>query len=229
MQTVAILANGPSLTTYWPSTGIEDYDIVIGVNTAAWLFPVDVWCVLDPEVIALAIPGTDADVQFGTARHTPLYNGRHKLPSIVATFEGMKGLQHLSNATRIDLPLYGKRKSQLQKPILGDTAIESANYTFPNAVALANIMAEGGQVDIYGMDITTEIDAAGKWGDRTAERWQRELPWIALSWCRHWRIFGRASDDVRSYLRGDIPFSTLQAQIQKMQGGQTHRKMKIVS
>jgi len=223
MRTVAVLANGPSLKKFWPSTGIEDYELVIGCNTAAWLFPVDVWCVLDPVVIELAIPGSKADMEHGTAQGTPLYNRTISIPESIATFENMKGLEHVPDSVRMDMPWYGKSHKIINKPILAHSDLKSCNFTFPNALVVAQVLSRGGQVDVYGMDISTEPDVCGKWGDRAAGRWKRELPWIAAAWRPEWRIFGNASQDVRDFLKGKIPFTQIAKVVDKYKGGKTER------
>ena len=57
MKNIAVLANGPSLKDMWKPEYRETrgYDLVLGVNTAAWIFDVDVWCVLDPAVVNLGM------------------------------------------------------------------------------------------------------------------------------------------------------------------------------
>jgi len=55
---IALLCCGPSLTQFLPEYTVPGYDLVVGVNTAAWLYPVD-WC----RVHGLLAPARQATLQ----------------------------------------------------------------------------------------------------------------------------------------------------------------------
>jgi len=204
---IAVLANGPSLRDLWKPEYRETrgYDLVLGVNTSAWIFDVDVWCVLDPAV-----------VNIGRADH--FKNGR-PLPPKMATRPNAKWLPE--RCEYIEMPWYNRDSKHLPEGLTRELGIKNCNFTFPNALYTASLLSNGGQVDIYGMDITPETDVCEKWGDRTASRWTREIPWTAHAWQPHWRIYGRASQIIRDYLYGEIAFTKVVNYINKYSGGQS--------
>jgi hypothetical protein len=204
---IAVLANGPSLTDEWSEDLSSEYDVTIGVNTAAWLYPVDVWCALDPAVVQL---GLEKMKENGVA-----------VPKTLATHENFK---HVPEACeRMDMPWYNRSSKHLPQGVMQELGIKSCNFTFPNALYVASLLSKGGQVDVYGMDMTPENDVAGKWGDRTGGRWKREFPWVLAAWQKHWRIFGKASPLIRAVLVGEIPYMELVKVFDKYQGGQSHK------
>jgi hypothetical protein len=200
---VAVLANGPSLPDMWSEDMREDYDIVIGVNTAAWVYPVDIWCVLDPAVVTLGLPKIEE-------------NGL-KVPETFATHSHFKKIPE--GAKHLDLPWYNKGNKHLPEGLLREHGIKACNFTFPNALYVASLLSNGGYVDVYGMDMTTESDFQKKWGDRSGGRWKRELPWVIAAWKPHWRIYGKASHIIREVLYGREPFAKLLAFFEKYEGG----------
>jgi hypothetical protein len=214
IQSIAVLANGPSLPKYWSEDLKANYDLVLGVNTASWKFEVDIWALLDPAVAELRPPDAPP------------------WPKRIATFP-----QFLETAKkwipagveRIDMPWYNRDSKHLPKGLCRQHGVNNCNFTFACSLGLVGILSQGGAVDIFGMDITTDMDFAGKWGDRTAERWKKELPWIAHAWQPHWQLHGDASEPIRNFLYGETPFSDIVQLLETYKGGQTTRRLKIVN
>lgn len=48
---VALLVNGPSLTTHWREPMALDFDLIVAMNTAGWVFPHDYAVVTDPQLV----------------------------------------------------------------------------------------------------------------------------------------------------------------------------------
>ena len=216
MQKVAVLSNGPSLKRTWNPDNYYLYDIVLGVNTAAWLYQVDVWCVIDPDVVKLVLKEYD-----GTQKRTdtPLYNGKIGYPKKLCTFKEFMGGSAPKTIPRIPMTLYNEKRDKWIKNQDHDYAINACNYTFPCALRCALELSEGGRVDVWGMDYKPTMDVCDKQGDRTGERWMRELPWVKVSWQPHWNIIGEVIQPVRDYLNGKIDYLQAIPQLQKYQGG----------
>lgn len=221
MDNIAVLANGPSLKEYWDTSGIKDYDYVIGCNTAAWFYRVDIWCVLDPDLIAASFPETEMSNNNPIAHKTPFYKGEIPVPGKIATYRQNPSLDLLPDADIINLPWYGKSRQCILDREERKAAMPNLGLTFPNALALAAKLAQHDQVDIYGMDITTDRDTGGYHGDRSQKRWREELPWTKAVWQNHWRIFGRAPDTIRDYLTGKTDWQTLDNHLRSFSGGKT--------
>jgi hypothetical protein len=224
---VALLANGPSLTEFWQEEKKDQYDLVIGCNTSAWLFTIDIWCVLDPAVVDLANPEHPEAKKNDRAHRTPLYKGEIPVPTRFATFPQFGSIP--PGAERIDLPWYNRESKHLPKGLCREHGVNNCNFTFPNALYLASTYAQGNPVDVFGVDISTEMDVAQKWGDRSAERWKKELPWMAHAWQPNFNLYGRASEDIRNFLYGSTPFCDILTLLESFKGGQTRPQLKIVN
>ena len=193
MKRIAVLACGPSLARLWAYNKATDYDVVIGVNTAGWLYSVDWLAFTDTHIIA------------------PIRAGEYPPPRKgYITNKGQAVPDHL---TKILLPLYHAGLGLLTpelRSLAQAQGMTECGYTFPNALHVAQTMAEGGQIDVFGFDCAMQRhDAAGQEGYHTRKRWLTELPWIKSQWgpnvravsCVHTTILawfeGRASwDDV---------------------------------
>ena len=56
-------------------------------------------------------------------------------------------------------------------------------WTFPNALHVAQTLAAGGRIDVFGFDCAMQQkDVAGQDGYHTRKRWLMELPWIKTQW-----------------------------------------------
>jgi hypothetical protein len=48
---VALLVNGPSLTKIWTDDYASNFEVIVAMNTAAWMFPHDYWVATDKPLI----------------------------------------------------------------------------------------------------------------------------------------------------------------------------------
>lgn len=176
---VAVLACGPSLTETWTTDAAASYDLVIGVNTVAWVFPVDWLAFLDKEVLTGCIDKGMLPKR-GYITHALM-----KLPD---------------GSERIIPGAYNRKGDSLTR----DVGLWShcCNYTFPCALQVAREVSAGGAIDVYGYDIAVgKADCAHKAvGDRSANRFGKELAWVGEYWPEGATCYGRAPKAVIAWL-----------------------------
>ena len=163
---IAVLCPGPSLTKLWNVGKMADYDLIVGVNTAAWLFPVDWLAFTDTHIIA------------------PIRERKHAQPLV--GYITNKGQNTSPARERVLLPLYHAGLGYLTpelKALAESQGMTECGYTFPNALHCAQKWADGGEIHVYGFDCAMQrLDAAGQEGYHTRKRWLTELPWIKSQW-----------------------------------------------
>lgn len=180
---IAVISAGQSTRKHLRVTDLDSYDEVIGVNRAGWVYPVTMLAYLDPIMWrqwpdGIAFPGVI------------LTGGKVKRP------DGFKGRV-------IVPPVYNRKSADLPTDLMREHAINHCNYTFPCALSVAAMLtAEGGEVDVYGMDFTNDKDVGDGYGMRSVSRWKRELPWIKHLWRPHWRALCDAPEAVVRWFEG---------------------------
>jgi hypothetical protein len=195
MKKIAVLACGPSLPKLWTPIQRNAYDLVIGVNTAGWLFSVDWLAFTDTHIIP------------------PIKKGEYPQPRI--GYITNTGQAVPPDRERILLPLYHRGLGNLT-PVLRDLAesqgMTECGYTFPNALHQAQLWAEGGQIDVFGFDCAmVRTDAAGQEGYHTRKRWMTELPWIKSQWGTNVRAISYAHATILAWLAGTVAWEEVQA------------------
>lgn len=178
---IHLLANGPSLLRHWTGA-TQSGDLVVGVNTAAWVVDVDVWCYLDNEVPAGLPAGRRPPPVCATGANQPIVNGAERwvIPGYMETVEVLPA---------------GDRPH----------AVTHLNYTFPCVLALVAARWQDEEVTIYGFDCAVDsADVAGKAGSCGKLRWMRELPWVRHYWLPHWKVASDLSPDVLAWVRKDL-------------------------
>lgn len=177
-QRIAILASGPSLQDYWFPQMINDYEAVIGVNSATFLFKTH-WAVC-----------IDAEMVHG---HLGLHqiNGKFGIKPKIGYVSGKQW--------RDQLLMTGKQWREFPGRIVG------CYWSFVNALFFANSLKRGQdfQIDIFGFDCAIEkADCSGLYGTHDKSRFRRELRWIQAAWHNNIRVFSTISPDILSWLKG---------------------------
>lgn len=195
MKPIAVLCPGPSLTKLWNVAKSADYEVIIGVNTAAWLFPVDWLAFTDTHII------------------TPIRAGTYAPP--LAGYITNKGQATAPDRERILLPLYHRDLDCLTpelRALASAQGMTECGYTFPNALHVAQQWAQGGPIDVYGFDCAMQRhDAAGQEGYHTRKRWLTELPWIKSQWSANVRALSYAHATIIAWLEDRAAWSAVDA------------------
>lgn len=152
----AILSAGPSLTETWEGRGT--YDVVIGVNRAASLFPCDWWVGLDYQAFTKYPP-------IGYPRVLTYERSVHRLS---------KG-DHAARWANHEVVVHNALRQALRRSV-GSEPQGAGMFHFSSAAAFCWAVAEGAkQVDTYGHDMAGEYDCEGeRAGGRRDSRWRRE-------------------------------------------------------
>lgn len=186
MTKIALLACGPSLKEFWSVSKMADYELVIGVNTAGWLFPVDWLAFSDTHIITPMREG-----KYPHPFHGYITNGGQKIPG---------------NLERRPLPLYQRNYPALTpelQALATAQGMTECGYTFPNALCVAQTWSGGEPIHVYGFDCAMQRhDAAGQEGYHTRKRWLTELPWIKSQWGKNVTAFSRANPTIIAWLEG---------------------------
>lgn len=182
----ALLCPGPSLPRFWDDGLFDDYDCVIGINTAGHKYLVH-W-----------VAGADAHII------KPILDKRVPIPlcGLVTnpTYGVLAAKRHYLKW--IPQPLCQKEYVS-ESHSVASKALKSVicAYTMPNALSVAIRQAAGGPVDVYGFDCTHTVDFSGQTGDHTRQRWRIELTWLRSVWKpEQITIYGEASQAVRDYV-----------------------------
>lgn len=177
-QQIAILASGPSLSEYWFASMLEDYDTVIGVNSATFLFKTR-WAVcIDPDMAESHIYGK-------------VINGQVAIRPDIGYVS--------TRQWRDRLILTGKQYREFPGQSLG------CNWSFCNALFFANSLRreKDFQIDIFGFDCAlNEKDCNNLYSNHSSDRFERELVWIRAAWLKTNRVFSKLSPDVLNWLQG---------------------------
>lgn len=192
---IALLACGPSLTKLWSVSKMADYDLIVGVNTAGWLFPLDWLAFTDTHII------------------TPIRAGAHEQPLI--GYITNKGQATPASRSRLLLPLYHRDLAFLTpelRKLAEAQGMTECGYTFPNALHCAQQWADGGKIDVFGFDCAMQRhDAAGQEGYHGRKRWLTELPWIKSQWGPNVRAISYAHSTIIAWLEGRAAWSAVDA------------------
>jgi len=164
---IALLCPGPSLPDWWNDSMMRDYGRVIAVNRAAHLFKCHWFAFSDWEVI----------------------RGTNRKPKI--GYVCKDGMQPEDESRRWR-NIYTAMRARDVAPEY-DPKAQDCSYTMPNALAWALVWSGSkGDVHIYGMDCSADLDVAGGEGDHSAKRWVEERQWLGLIWCDRIRVYGDA-------------------------------------
>lgn len=185
---VALLCPGPSLPDTWCDDFFDGFDVVIGVNTAAWKYKVH-WLV-----------GADKHVMM------PVLKGQYPAP-----LRGVVSSKFWGSMAR-DMgiewkrpPLQNKETVKAACPVAPQTAKNDVcAYSFPQALWLAYEFAQSpSEIEIHGFDCAQQKqDFAGVNGDHSKNRWIFELSWLRDIWKPGIVNNGKASAEVMAYLEG---------------------------
>jgi len=184
-QRVALLCPGPSLREVYCDDMFEEFEAVIAVNTAGWLFFHHWLAFLDRHV------------------WTPV---REKRLNVHLPLVGI-----LSNNAFCDeaAPMgwkaepmpsyYGVGVSEEAKRL---TSREKMPFTMPNALEFALKRFPQARVTVFGMDYAVNQPCAGNVkGDRSVKRFSDEAIWLRSVWNEaRIEVEGRASQALLDYL-----------------------------
>lgn len=192
---IAVLACGPSLTKLWTVQRSADYDMIVGVNTAGWLYPVDWLCFTDTHII------------------DPIRAGAYDQPMV--GYVTNRGQAVPSNRSRLLLPLYHRDLSFLTpdlRALAESQGMTECAYTFPNALFMAQMWSQGGKIDVFGFDCAMQTkDAAGQDGYHSRKRWLTELPWIKSQWRENCTAISYANPVITRWLDDRGAWSDVEA------------------
>lgn len=179
---VALLSCGPSLKERWQNRYKYKYDFTIGVNTAGWLYEVDMLACLDKEIILDYPKNRPFPAQVLTHKDYPVPKKSKKIVS-----------QAYNIKAKEVIPVQQLR-----------FAASYCNYTFPQALWYIGEYFPEAEVDVFGFDIAIHsADVVGKAGSRGTSRWRAELPWIRFFWQKEWNCMGNASQDTLDWIIGN--------------------------
>lgn len=185
MKTVALLCPGPSLPEFWKEEKFEQYDLVVAVNGVARMFRCHWTC------------GTDKLI-------AELIDGKTGLrPACGFVTNKRNGAAALANGFAVvnPDPYYGVNMPR-GLAIPRENCPDRCGYTMPNALWFALREAQGGQVDVYGMDFAVNRDDCdGTKGAHTAVRFRIEAAWLRGWWKPSIRVFSTAKPGLLAYLR----------------------------
>ena len=170
---IALLCCGPSLTQFLPEYTVPGYNLVVGVNTAAWLYPVD-WCVC-----------ADLHIIEGFQRED------RKLPRVGFVTHRAMPVPAPCERRLMPLGLQANHGGKLRcRYLLPHGSPEDAcAYSFPNALAFCQRMRPD-CIDIFGFDCSPSLtDVAGVEGQHHCNRWEQELPWIKHAWSDNCHVY----------------------------------------
>lgn len=188
---IALLCPGPSLNTlYAQATTL--HDLIIGVNTAAWLYPCDVCCCADKHIVD-GFLDKDGHIDGNSSRW---------VPNIFITHRAMP-LPVGCERVLMPLGLQANPKGDLRcrYTLSRDVPQDACAYSFPNALAYAQSLKPE-SIDIYGFDCSPQsTDAAGVEGDHHLNRWHQELPWVKHSLGYNCHIYSMLPMAVAFWLR----------------------------
>jgi hypothetical protein len=173
---IALLCPGPSLLSRFAPA--EEWDFVVAVNSAAWLYPVD-WLVFSDRHII-----------------TPVTSGEHPRPRVGVVTNGAHELW--PGCVRRRMPIQDAKSPHLtlaMRELAERQATSECGWTFPNALHFAlRLAGPAGEVHVFGFDCTDDrLDVAGVEGQHNAGRWARELPWVRLVWDHRCHQHGKAN------------------------------------
>lgn len=183
---VALLCPGPSLPRRWDDLLFDDYDSVIGINTAGHRYLVHWLAGSDQHIIKPVLDGTKPRPLVGLITN-PTY--------------GVQGVKRCG-LKWIPQPLADKQTVR-ETHSLAATKLKAVlcAYTMPNALSVALRQAAGGTVDVYGFDCAESLDFSGQRGDHTRNRWRIELVWLRSVWRpEQISIHADASQAVRDFV-----------------------------
>jgi hypothetical protein len=182
---IALLCPGPSLPEFWkPAADFMDYDLIVAVNTASWLYQCDWLCCADRSIV----------------------EGLHVAPRIgYITHDAMR--EYLPPSAQLDpLPLRLAACVTCKYPLPPEKPTDACAFTFPNALEWSRRrLQESGHtnvcLDLFGFDCSPQaLDCAGKEGSHGLPRWKWELPWIKHAWFPGIKVHSRLPLAVLAWL-----------------------------
>jgi hypothetical protein len=183
---IAVMACGPSLVRHYPSR--EEFDVVVAVNTAGWLYQCDWLAFTDRHIIE------------------PVNRGEYSAPLVGCLTNKNNAIP--SGCERELLPIQNRNLKMLTQEMIElalTQGMTECAYTFPNALLWAGMKFKPDQLHVFGFDCAmTEADVAGVKGYHTRKRWIQELPWIRMVLRPFPCVILRcdAADDVKKWVLG---------------------------
>lgn len=195
-MTVALLCPGPSLPLEWSDELFDEFECVVGVNTATHRFNVHWGFGVDAQVMR---PILDKKV-------------RQPLVGMVTNNGWGNSLYGRGLSTRHPDMYAGRRCPQKPQEILGKA---QCLWTMPNALLFALDQAGSGKVHIYGWDASPTPDFTRADGQHDPGRWIEEAIWLRSIWQPTIIAHGRASDQLRSFVSGSSDTLTVEGRSYK--------------
>jgi hypothetical protein len=177
---IAILCGGPSLRDHWSDGRAAEFDEVVAVNGACFVFACDYAVMVDRPIVAKLID-------------SPAHHPRKALVTYAAAYKSRFVDKKQARHVRM-LPI----------PTLGP-AMKS--FTFPRAIKFALSLCGNGEIHVFGCDMSdVGRDVAGIRGDHGIARWERECTVLRAIWDRRIvAVHGKARADWLAYVRGELP------------------------
>ena len=177
---VALLCGGHSLKEVWSEDKAKEYDLIVAVNGACFLFSCDYAVVVDSPVVRklLAIPERRPRIALVTYAKAYLREARAAKVALIT----------IENIPR--------------KP----DGNHNKSYSAPRALQFAlKQCGPGGRVDLYGVDMSNAgHDVAGLKSHNNALRWAQESECLRLVWDgRVGEVVGLLNSERLAFLRGE--------------------------
>jgi len=184
---IALLAAGPSLPEVYCDEFMDDYELIVAVNTAGWKFTHHWLFAFDRQIF------------------TPVFERK---PGVCLPLVGVQtNKPHREEAVRLGWraeipgPYYGLGLTAEQRARAGT---ERCIFTFPNALRFCLSRFPRASLDIYGMDYAIgKPCVGGASGDRGEKRFRREALWVREFWEEERiTVYGRAKRELLDFLAG---------------------------
>lgn len=197
---VALLSAGPSISTLWTEERKHEFDLVVALNCAGWLFDCDWMVAAHRHGLVPWLGGSFA----GTVPDP-------RAPE-VEEYEGMTrpapriGFAVPPELLPVVTPRYFDRLvTRLPWPNQERT---KEPYTIIPAFRMCRLLSgEDGEVHVFGWDCTVGVrDVCNQAGHFHATRWVREIQGVKPMWRPQDQVFGRMAAGLKNTLkRGNTP------------------------
>lgn len=175
---IALLVGGLSLRDHWNAERAAQFDLVVAVNGAAFVFPCDYAALVDRPIVLRLI------------KHGP--HPRKALLTYAKAYRNrFLSKQELASVTMIEIPTVGPRQK---------------SYTMPRALLFCyGLAGASGSIEIFGMDFrATGHDVAGIKGYHEPKRWMQEATVLRSVWRKNIvAVHGAIAADKLAFIKGE--------------------------
>ena len=172
---IAILCPGPTLPSTWCDDFFPEFDLVVGVNTAAHHYRTHYLVGKDPHVLR------------------PVFDKKVPRPLCgLVTARAWMAKTALLGMKWHPFPLNRVRCLAAAPYVCKAVNSDVCGYSFPNALQFAYDYGAK-SIDVHGFDQARQpLDFSGQKGDHSENRWLKETLWLRVLWASWIVNHGRA-------------------------------------